>query len=64
MREKHFYLLLQVFEDDWILSQAPDSGCPSESLLEEEAALDKTQLDLSAVSNRLKGKTHVLTGIK
>lgn len=51
-----FYLLLQVFEDDWILSQAPDSGCPSESLLEEEVALDKTHLDLPAVSNRLKGK--------
>ncbi|XP_070685409.1 nesprin-2 [Pempheris klunzingeri] len=30
-----------VFEDDWILSQATDSGCPSESLLEEEAAPDK-----------------------
>ncbi|XP_062271217.1 LOW QUALITY PROTEIN: uncharacterized protein si:ch211-137a8.2, partial [Scomber scombrus] len=30
-----------VFEDDWILSQATDSGCPSETLLEEEGALDK-----------------------
>ncbi|XP_070762190.1 nesprin-2 [Enoplosus armatus] len=40
-----------VFEDDWILSQATDSGCPSESLLEDEGALDKTNLDLPAVSN-------------
>ncbi|XP_036937103.1 nesprin-2 isoform X2 [Acanthopagrus latus] len=34
-----------VFEDDWILSQATDSGCPSESLLEDEGALDKSHLD-------------------
>ncbi|XP_041796919.1 nesprin-2 [Chelmon rostratus] len=40
-----------VFEDDWILSQATDSGCPSESLLEEEGAFNKTNLDLPAVSN-------------
>ncbi|XP_074536499.1 uncharacterized protein LOC141798445 [Halichoeres trimaculatus] len=40
-----------VFEDDWILSQATDSGCPSESVLEEEGALDKTSLDLPASSN-------------
>ncbi|XP_028429476.1 nesprin-2 isoform X3 [Perca flavescens] len=39
---------LQVFEDDWILSQATDSGCPSESLLEEEGALDKAHLGLPA----------------
>ncbi|KAG7224429.1 hypothetical protein INR49_015093, partial [Caranx melampygus] len=43
-----------VFEDDWILSQAPDSGCPSEALLDEEGALDKSNLDLSAVSNHPK----------
>ncbi|XP_059186454.1 nesprin-2 isoform X2 [Centropristis striata] len=36
-----------VFEDDWILSQATDSGCPSETVLEEEGAFDKTNLDLS-----------------
>lgn len=34
-----------VFEDDCILSHAPDSGCPSESLLDEEGALDKPLLD-------------------
>uniref|UniRef100_A0A3Q3FX56 Uncharacterized LOC110001169 n=1 Tax=Labrus bergylta TaxID=56723 RepID=A0A3Q3FX56_9LABR len=49
---------LQVFEDDWILSQATDSGCPSESLLEEEGALDKTTLDLPAPSNHRKGNRH------
>lgn len=37
-----------VFEDDWILSQAPDSGCPSESLLDDEGALQKPRLDLPA----------------
>nr|XP_020512272.1 uncharacterized protein LOC110001169 isoform X1 [Labrus bergylta]XP_029137649.1 uncharacterized protein LOC110001169 isoform X1 [Labrus bergylta] len=47
-----------VFEDDWILSQATDSGCPSESLLEEEGALDKTTLDLPAPSNHRKGNRH------
>ncbi|KAG7256757.1 hypothetical protein CRUP_025647 [Coryphaenoides rupestris] len=36
----------EVFEDDSILSHAPDSGCPSESLLDEEGALDKPTLDL------------------
>ncbi|CAK6979582.1 uncharacterized protein si:ch211-137a8.2 [Scomber scombrus] len=45
---------LQVFEDDWILSQATDSGCPSETLLEEEGALDKPNLDLSVISNHPK----------
>ncbi|KAI3354389.1 hypothetical protein L3Q82_018503, partial [Scortum barcoo] len=45
-------LQLQVFEDDWILSQATDSGCPSESLLEEEG--NKTNLDLLAASNHPK----------
>lgn len=29
---------MQVFEDDHVLSQASDSGCPSESLLEEDDA--------------------------
>ncbi|TMS07740.1 Nesprin-2 [Larimichthys crocea] len=42
---------LKVFEDDWILSQATDSGCPSESLLEDEGALDKANLDVPAVSD-------------
>ncbi|XP_078103221.1 nesprin-2 isoform X1 [Sander vitreus] len=40
-----------VFEDDWILSQATDSGCPSETLLEEEGALDKAHLGLPAFPN-------------
>ncbi|CAL8354084.1 unnamed protein product [Lota lota] len=35
-----------VFEDDCMLSHAPDSGCPSESLLDEEGALDKPHLEL------------------
>ncbi|XP_026151905.1 uncharacterized protein LOC113123808 isoform X2 [Mastacembelus armatus] len=39
-----------VFEDDWILAQATDSGCPSEALLDEEGALDKSNLDLPTVS--------------
>ncbi|XP_040056722.2 nesprin-2 isoform X2 [Gasterosteus aculeatus] len=43
-----------VFEDDWILSQATDSGCPSETLLEEEGALDMADLDLPAFPNRPK----------
>ncbi|KAM8854550.1 nesprin-2 [Synchiropus picturatus] len=29
-----------VFEDDWILPRASDSGCPSESLLEDDGALN------------------------
>lgn len=53
-------LLLQVFEDDCFLSQATDSGCPSETLLEEEGALDKPNLDLPAVSNHPKGKNQYL----
>ncbi|XP_022594329.1 nesprin-2-like [Seriola dumerili] len=40
-----------VFEDDWILSQATDSGCPSETLLEEEGALDRPNLDLPAATH-------------
>uniref|UniRef100_UPI0037E78300 nesprin-2 n=1 Tax=Semicossyphus pulcher TaxID=241346 RepID=UPI0037E78300 len=40
-----------VFEDDWILSQATDSGCPSESLLEEEGVHDKANLDLPSPSH-------------
>ncbi|XP_071353073.1 nesprin-2 isoform X2 [Trachinotus anak] len=43
-----------VFEDDWILSQATDSGCPSETVLDEEGALDKPNLDLPAASNHPK----------
>ncbi|XP_047451062.1 uncharacterized protein si:ch211-137a8.2 [Mugil cephalus] len=39
-----------VFEDDCILSQAPDSGCPSETLPDEEGALDKHHLDVPAQS--------------
>ncbi|XP_030237712.1 nesprin-2 isoform X1 [Gadus morhua] len=39
-----------VFEDDCLLSPAPDSGCPSESLLEEEGALDTPRLDLATSS--------------
>uniref|UniRef100_A0A672H182 KASH domain-containing protein n=1 Tax=Salarias fasciatus TaxID=181472 RepID=A0A672H182_SALFA len=39
---------LQVFEDDCILSQATDSGCPSESFLEEEGALQTLHLDVPA----------------
>ncbi|XP_047191456.1 nesprin-2 isoform X2 [Scophthalmus maximus] len=42
-----------VFEDDWILSPATDSGCPSESLLEDEGALDKPHPDLPVVSDHL-----------
>lgn len=34
-----------VFEDDWSFSQAPDSGCPSESLLEEEASPGRADPD-------------------
>lgn len=44
-----------VFEDDWILSQATDSGCPSESLLEDEGALQKPHLDLPAPAAAPKG---------
>ncbi|XP_054460401.1 nesprin-2 isoform X2 [Anoplopoma fimbria] len=43
-----------VFEDDWILSQATDSGCPSETLLEEDGALDVANLDLPAFPNHPK----------
>lgn len=41
---KMFNLLLvlwQVFEDDWALC-APDSGCPSESMLEDECFIDRS----------------------
>ncbi|XP_061637852.1 uncharacterized protein si:ch211-137a8.2 isoform X3 [Phyllopteryx taeniolatus] len=37
---------LQVFEDDFLLTPPPDSGCPSETLFEEEGALDKVHRDL------------------
>ncbi|XP_067363456.1 uncharacterized protein si:ch211-137a8.2 isoform X2 [Channa argus] len=40
-----------VFEDDCILSKAADSGCPSESLLEEEGTLSKTNLELPATAD-------------
>ncbi|XP_069390972.1 nesprin-2 isoform X4 [Paralichthys olivaceus] len=43
---------LQVFEDEWIL--ATDSGCPSESLLEDEGAPDNSHLDAPVVSNHPK----------
>ncbi|KAM6932479.1 nesprin-2 isoform 1-T2 [Lycodopsis pacificus] len=43
-----------VFEDDWILSQTTDSGCPSETLLEEEGALNVTNLDFPAFPNHPK----------
>ncbi|XP_030601133.1 nesprin-2 [Archocentrus centrarchus] len=43
-----------VFEDDWILSQATDSGCPSESLLEDEGTAEKQSIDLIASSNHHK----------
>ncbi|XP_077396303.1 nesprin-2 [Festucalex cinctus] len=37
-----------VFEDDFLLTLPPDSGCPSETLFEEEGALDKVHQDLPA----------------
>ncbi|XP_063348693.1 nesprin-2 [Pelmatolapia mariae] len=40
-----------VFEDDCILSQATDSGCPSESLLEDEGTAEKQNVDLPASSH-------------
>lgn len=54
-------LFLQVFEDDCILSQATDSGCPSESLLEDEGTAEKQNVDLLASSNHPKGKPTSLT---
>lgn len=48
---------LEVFEDDWIFSRPPDSGCPSESLLEEEAVLDRANPDLLPPSHRHRGKS-------
>lgn len=54
-------LFLQVFEDDCILSQATDSGCPSESLLEDEETAEKQNVDLPASSNNPKGKPTSLT---
>lgn len=29
------FLLLQVFEDDWVLTRPTDSGCPSDSVHED-----------------------------
>ncbi|XP_017286531.1 uncharacterized protein si:ch211-137a8.2 [Kryptolebias marmoratus] len=43
-----------VFEDDWILSQASDSGCPSETLHEDEGVFEKFNLNLPPGSNHLK----------
>lgn len=51
-----YFKILQVFEDDF-LSQAPDSGCPSESVLEDEGALDKAHLDPPALLEPPEGKT-------
>lgn len=34
-------MLSQVFEEDWALC-APDSGCPSESMLEDDCFLERT----------------------
>ncbi|XP_010892168.2 uncharacterized protein si:ch211-137a8.2 [Esox lucius] len=31
-----------VFEDDWVLTAASDSGCPSETLLEEDGVFEKS----------------------
>ncbi|KAL0972841.1 hypothetical protein UPYG_G00195400 [Umbra pygmaea] len=31
-----------VFDDDWVLTAASDSGCPSESLLEEDRVFEKS----------------------
>ncbi|MED6252608.1 hypothetical protein ATANTOWER_014158, partial [Ataeniobius toweri] len=42
-----------VFEDDWILSQATDSGCPSESV-HEDRVLEKYDQNLSSVSSHLR----------
>ncbi|XP_031728380.1 nesprin-2 isoform X1 [Anarrhichthys ocellatus] len=54
-----------VFEDDWILSQATDSGCPSETLLEEEGAFNVTNLDLPAFPNHPKvSPTHEHLGLE
>ncbi|XP_056297756.1 nesprin-2 isoform X2 [Pseudoliparis swirei] len=41
-----------VFEDDWILPQATDSGCPSETLLEEE--VDSTHQDIPVIPKHSK----------
>lgn len=49
----------QVFEDDHFLSRAPDSGCPSESLFEEEGALDKSHLGVPAVPRPPEGNSQV-----
>ncbi|KAM8905633.1 nesprin-2 [Spinachia spinachia] len=57
-----------MFEDDWVLSQATDSGCPSETLFEEEGALDMADLDLLAFPNRpkvrLRPPTHEHLGLE
>lgn len=48
---------LQVFEDHWILSQTSDSGCPSETLHEDEDVFEKCILDLSSAPDHPKHKT-------
>lgn len=55
-----FLLFPQVFEDDWTFSQAPDSGCPSESLLEEEAVPGRANPDLLPASSHHKGNSSCL----
>lgn len=59
-------LFPQVFEDDWSFSQAPDSGCPSESLLEEEAAPGRADPDpdLLPASNHHRGRSSSWAGPK
>ncbi|XP_030007377.1 nesprin-2 isoform X2 [Sphaeramia orbicularis] len=53
MTRTHTRLLSRklVFEDTCLQSHASDSGCPSESLLDDEGALDKLHLDLPASPN-------------
>lgn len=31
-----------MYEDDWVLTQASDSGCPSEVLLEQDGVFEKS----------------------
>ncbi len=44
-----FLVLWQVFEDDWALC-APDSGCPSESMLEDECFINRIMVPQSKAS--------------
>lgn len=52
-----FLLFPQVFEDDWTFCQAPDSGCPSESLPEEEAVPGRANRDLLPASSHHEGNS-------